>query len=129
MSVEIPAWGAGEMMIKAKKKLFKMGWKQSNNDRLDCIEKDYDYDNVTVGTVWAGHSLLLIPRKLGFPENSSELEAYIPRNHPVIQRVISELEPIFDRIVSRSKKKWNIEIKEYEKQHNIIYTRSTKYGV
>jgi len=127
MSVDIPAWGAGEMMVKAKKKLFKMGWKQSENGRLDCIEKTFG--DIIVRTIWAGHILMLNPRRVGFPENSSELESYIPLDDPVIAEAKSELEPIFGRIVRRNKKKWDAKIKEYEKQNNIVFIRSQKYGV
>jgi len=30
MSVDLPAFHAGTLMVKAKPKLFKLGWKQSN---------------------------------------------------------------------------------------------------
>lgn len=125
MSVEIPAFHAGELMVKAKKILFKQGWKQSSIGRLDCIEKTFG--SVIVGTIWAGNQLLLNPRKVGFEPN--ENGPYIPLTAPEIKQAIAELEPIFDKIVARNKKRWDKEIKEYEKRHSITFTRSEKYGV
>ena len=125
MSVNLPSFHAGELMVKAKKILFKQGWKQMSNGRLDCIEKTFG--DVIIGTIWAGNSLLLNPRKVGFEPN--ENGPYIPLTAPEIEQAKQELVPIFDRIVKRNKKRWDKEIKEYEKRHNITYRRNEKYGV
>jgi hypothetical protein len=125
-AVPIPAWGAGEMMVKAKPRLKKLGWKQSSRStRLDCIEKDFD--GVTVSTIWAGNSLLLNTHKTGL--NPNTLEAHVRDDSTVLEKAAQEMTPIFDAIVKRNKKKWDNEIKQYEKNHNITFTRSEKYGV
>jgi len=126
MSVDVPSFHAGEMIVKAKKKLFKMGWRQMANGRLDCIEKTFD--DVIIGTIWAGSSLLLTPRKVGFAANDSN-SPYIPLTAPEIELAKKDLVPIFDRIVRRNKKRWNTEIKKYEERHKIKYRRNEKYGV
>jgi hypothetical protein len=119
MSIEIPAWGAGEMMVRARRKLFKMGWKQMENGRLDCIEKTFG--EVVVTTIWAGNALLLSFHRLD--------GSYVSFNDALLDKVASELVPIFDGIVKKHKKEWDADIKEYEKLHGIVFIRSPKYGV
>lgn len=125
MGLDIPAWGAGELMVKARKKLFKIGWRQEASERLDCIEKDFD--GITVRTIWAGNHLLLSYHKTGVDPDSSE--AYVDDVKPTFEKVKTDIEPIFERIVRRNKKKWNAEITEYERRHGLVYTRNEKYGV
>jgi hypothetical protein len=127
LSVDLPAFHAGRLMVKARKILFKQGWKQMQNGRIDCIEKTFG--NVVVGTIWAGDQLLLNPRKKGYSENSDSMEAYVPLDAPEIQQAINELVPIFDKIVTKNKKRWDKEIKEYEKLNNLTFRRNKKYEV
>lgn len=125
MYLDIPAWGAGEMMVKARKKLFKMGWRQEASGRLDCIEKDFD--GITVKTIWAGNQLLLSYHKTGV--NPDSVEGYVDDVKPTFENVKADLEPIFEGIVRRNKKKWDAELRKYEESHGIVYTRNKKYGV
>ena len=127
MSVDLPSFHAGELMVKAKKKLFKIGWKQMVNGRLDCIEKTFG--NVIISTIWAGSELLLNARRANYDINSGDIRAYVPLDCPEIEQAKQELVPLFDRIVSRNKKRWDKEIKVYEKRHSITYRRNEKYGV
>jgi len=119
MSVDIPAFHAGTMMFRARKKLFKMGWKQMDNGRLDCIEKVFG--EIKIGTIWAGDQLLLNPRKLD--------GGYVGLGIPEIKQASEELQAVFDRIVRRNKKQWDKEIKEYEERHNLTFKRNKRYGV
>jgi len=127
MSVDLPSFHAGELMVKAKKILFKQGWKQMANGRLDCIEKTFG--DVIIGTIWAGNHLLLNAHKVGYDINSNDERAYVPLDCPEIEQARKELIPLFDRIVKRNKKRWDKEIKKYEKRHSITYRRNEKYGV
>jgi len=126
MSVDLPGFHAGELMVKARRKLFKMGWKQSRNGSLDCIEKEFD--GILVSTIWAGTSLLLSPSKANVQDKNS-FEAYVPLDDPSINKAKGELIPIFDGIVARNKKRWSREIEEYEEVNNLKFKRSEKYGV
>ena len=127
MSVDLPSFHAGELMVKAKKTLFKQGWKQIPIGRIDCIEKTFG--DVVISTIWAGSSLLLNARKVGYDVNSDNIKAYVPLDCPEIEQAKQELIPLFDRIVKRNKKRWSREIRTYEKRHNITYRRNEKYGV
>lgn len=131
MSVDLPAFHAGTLMVKARPKLFKLGWKQMDNGRMDCIEKVFS--NVLIRTIWAGDQLLLNPHKVGVDPDSAE--GYIGLDAPEIEQAKNELRPIFDRIVKRNKKQWSKEIEEYEGierlrgDSNFKFPRSQRYGV
>ena len=127
MSVDLPSFHAGELMVKAKKVLFKQDWKQMANGRLDCIEKTFG--GVIISTIWAGNHLLLNARKVGYDINSSDIKAYVPLDCPEIEEAKKELIPLFDRIVKRNKRRWDKEIKEYEERRGITFRRNEKYGV
>ena len=126
--MDLPAFHAGELMVKARKKLFKMGWKQMSNGRLDCIEKIFgDY---IIGTIWAGDQLLFNAHKVNSERDQyGNRIDYVPLNHPVIEEAKAELRPLFDRIVKRNKKRWDKEIKEYEEGNNLKFPRNERYGV
>lgn len=126
MSADIPAFHAGTMMVSARKQLLKMGWKQMDNGRLDCIEKTFG--DVIVGTIWAGDKLLLNPRKKEF-KDTDDIEAYVPLDATEVKQAIEELQAVFDRIVRRNKKQWDKEIKEYEERHKLKFQRNKRYGV
>ena len=123
-------------MVKARPKLFKLGWKQMDNGRLDCIEKVFG--EYIVGTIWAGDDLLLSAHKVnGERDQYGSRCDYVPLSHPVIEQVKQEIQPIFDRIVKRNKKRWNKEIEEYEKTRQrdtdtdptFKFPRNKRYGV
>ena len=124
MSIELPGWGYFELMFKAKKQLFKLGWRQMDNGRTDCIEKTFG--DVFITTIWASNDLLLTPHKVGFDIDS--VESYVPLNSPIIEEAKKEIQPIFDRIVKANKKKWLKAVEEYEKT-GPKQTRSSRYGV
>lgn len=119
MSVDLPAFHAGTLMVRVRPKLFKLGWKQMDNGRLDCTEKVFG--DIKIGTIWAGDQLLLNPKKLD--------GSYVGLDIPEIKQAIEELQQVFDRTVRRNKKQWNKEIREYEEKHNIVFTRNKRYGV
>lgn len=134
MRIDLPAWGAGELMIEAKKKLFKNGWRQLEGiGRVDCIEKTFG--EVIIGTIWAGQYLILLPRKVGTKPNDDDGFVLDPMKE--VEEAISELKPLFDKIVAEHKDEWDAEIKGYEKKlrasdkkyKNFAYARSPKYGV
>jgi hypothetical protein len=125
-AIPIPSWGAGEMMVKAKPRLKKLGWKQSSRSpRLDCIEKDFN--GITVHTIWAGDDLLLSAHKTGFDPDT--LASFVRDEDEVMAQSEKDMIPIFDSIVKRNKKRWDKEIKQYEERNNLTFTRSRKYGV
>lgn len=125
-AIPIPAYGAIEMMYKAKLRLNKLGWKQSSRStRVDCIEKDFN--GITVHTIWAGNELLLNAYKTGVDPNT--LASFVRDEDEVMAQSEKDMIPIFDSIVKRNKKRWDKEIREYENRNNCVLTRSEKYGV
>jgi len=131
MSIEIPAWGAGEMIVRAERKLRKAGWKRSANQRLDCIEKEFD--GVLISTIWAGHQLFLNGNRVG---ETDELKAHVHYDDPAIKKASEELLSIFEPIIKRNRKRWDADIKQYEQRQrtdfgikDFVFTRSEKYGV
>lgn len=134
MSVDIPAFHAGAMMVSARKKLFKLGWKQSENGRMDCIEKVFG--EYIIQTIWAGNQLLLNAHKVDSEKDQyGNRVGYVPCDNPIFEQVKNEIQPIFDRIVKRNKKRWSKEIEEYEKREremgdfNFVFPRNKRYGV
>lgn len=138
MRLDLPGWGAGELMLEARETLFKNGWKQMDNygdgtGRVDCIEKTFS--DVIIGTIWAGRYLMLLPRKVGTKPNDDDGFVLDPEKE--VEEAISELKPLIDKIVAAHKKEWDAEIKRYEKKlrasdekyKNFVYCRSEKYGV
>jgi hypothetical protein len=98
VSIEMPAFGFDEVMVKLRKKAFKLGWKQHESGRLDCIQKDFG--NIKVWTLGAGNDLMFSAKDLTNPEG------YVPLTCPEIKQAIDELLPIIERLIKRNKKKF-----------------------
>lgn len=98
MSIEMPAFGFDEVMVGLRKQAFKLGWKQHESARLDCIQKDFG--NIRVRTLAAGNDLLFSAKDLTSPE------AYVPLTCTEIKQAIEELTPIIERVIKRNKKKF-----------------------
>lgn len=119
-------------MFKAKKKLFKMGWKQEPSGRMDCITKDFE-GGLSVWTIWAGNGLMIHVYRTA--------EGHAADNIPfedekrTFKQARAELIPVFEGIIIRNKKRWDGEIKEYEVQMRkqgyptFVFQRSERYGV
>lgn len=135
MSMDLPAFHAGTLMVKAKPRLFRLGWKQMDNGRMDCIEKIFG--EYIVQTIWAGDQLRFNAHKV-----NSERDQYgnrvdwIPYDNAVYEQAKNEIQPIFDRIVKRNKKQWSKEIEEYERTEQqrrndpaFKFPRNERYGV
>ena len=138
MRVDLPGWGAGELMAEARDTLLKNGWTQMDNygdgtGRIDCIEKTFG--EVIIGTIWAGHHLMLLPRKVGTKPNDDD--GYVLEPWEALKAAKKELIPLFDEIVAEHKDEWDAEIKKYEKKlrasgkkyENFVYSRSPRYKV
>jgi len=126
MSVDMPNFHFGTVIIAAKKQLFKQGWYQCpDSGRMDTIQKDFP-DNVTITTIGAGDKLLLQVHKTGF--DPREMNSYIPFNHPAIIQAKSEINAVVERIVKHNRKKFEREILEYEAIVHPV-RRSEKYGL
>jgi hypothetical protein len=135
MSIDLPAFHAGTLMAKVRPKLFKLGWKQMDNGRMDCIEKIFG--EYIVQTIWAGDQLMLAAHKVdGERDQYGNRTDWVPYDHTVYQQAIKEIQPIFDRTVKRNKKQWLKEVEEYEKQRraetnnpSFKFPKNVRYGV